>query len=156
MASPRRFRFPLARVLSVRSIEETAALARLAEAISTMRQAEAREREALASAESCAAELSRLRTSPTVPVAECLGLEALGERLAAAVQAAAVERVRCLEAREQARAAHAAARTRVRSLERLRERRLAEHAQARRLEESKSMDEVASRRTSPPAAPPEI
>ena len=147
MALRGKFQFPLARVLSVREIERRLAATRLGDATSRLREAEARLREAEGARRQLERELALIRSQARIDIPACLSVEALLEATGASIERCrAVVAERTLE-REGALAAHAQSRRKVQALSKLRELRRGEHAQATRLSESKTMDEVASVRS---------
>jgi flagellar export protein FliJ len=147
VAVARKFRFSLARVLSVRETEfnlqkQAFALAnrRLGEAVAALASLE-RDHDAHE------ASLAQLRTASELRIDDCLERERWIQWARAQIVAARrVVTAREAE-RESALEAFRAAQQRLRVLERLQESRRLEHAQERRAQESKTIDEVASQRS---------
>lgn len=143
----RKFRFPLARVLSVREIERRLAAGRVAEANARLLAAEAKLRAARESIASLEGDLAWLRGQRQLEPSACLAVEALLDWARGGERQCAVAVAEREDERDRALAAHTEAHRKVRALGRLEEIRRDEHAQERRLAESKTMDEVASVRS---------
>ncbi|MFN0205564.1 MAG: flagellar FliJ family protein [Planctomycetota bacterium] len=154
MGDPGRFRFSLARVLSVRETELSLEKQKVTEANYQLRLAVEAVEEAEHQVSALERELSARRDTPIINIDECLQTETFLTIIKARLLAAAKVADERKSLRDRAIEIYHLAKQKVRVLERLRESRKDEHAQARRAFETKTMDEVASQRSQNSEASP--
>jgi len=147
MGDPGRFRFSLARVLSVRETELSLEKQKVTEANYQLAKAVESLEEVERQVSDLERELSARRDTPIINIDECLQTEAFLTIIRVRVRAAATVVEERKSLRDKAIEIYHLAKLKVRALERLRESRKEEHAQARRAFETKTMDEVASQRS---------